>query len=104
MNMRSSSAATGVKRSAPQVAYYSYWGRASRSGRGAVGTEDLRDSRETLRVGDKFSFMCMQGIFFVQDSAVSLSTLSLIFIYILIRLHSPPPAESVSTVLGWSLK
>jgi len=66
--------------------------------------EDLRDSRETLRVGDKFSFMCMQGIFFVQDSAVSLSTLSLIFIYILIRLHSPPPAESVSTVLGWSLK
>ena len=52
--------------------------------------EDLRDSRETLRVGDKFSFMCMQGIFFVQDSAVSLSTLSLFFIYIDKVTLSPP--------------
>ena len=56
----------------PQVACYSYWGRASRFGLGTVGTEDLRDSRETLRVGDKLSFMCMQGIFFVHDFAVSI--------------------------------
>ncbi len=91
MNMRSSSAATGVKRSVPQVAYYSYWGRTSRSGRGEVGTEDLRDSRETLRVGDKLSFMCMQGIFFVHDSAVSIKhSLSHFYIYIDKVTLSPP--------------
>ena len=84
----------------PQVAYYSYWGRASRSGLGKVGTEDLRDSRETLRVGDKF-FLCVSRAFSLYMTLLFLlSTLSLIYIYILIRLHSPPPAESVSTALG----
>ena len=91
MNMRSSSAATGVKRLAPQVACYNDWGRASRFGLGTVGTEDLRDSRETLRVGDKLSFMCMQGIFFVHDFAVSIKhSLSHFYIYIDKATLSPP--------------
>ena len=87
MNMRSSSAGTGVSRSDPQVAYYSYWGRASRSGLGKVGTEDLRDSRETHRVGDKF-FLCVYlGHFLYMTLLFLFSTLSLIFF---IRFHSPP--------------
>ena len=52
--------------------------------------EDLRDSRETLRVGDKFSFRCMQGIFFVQDSAVSLALSLSLYIYIDKVTLSPP--------------
>ena len=90
MNMRSSSAATGVSRSAPQSAYYSYWGRASRSGLGKVGTEDLRDSRETLRVGDKF-FLCVFRAFFVHDLVVSIQySLSHFFLYI-DKVTLPPP-------------
>ena len=60
--------------------------------------EDLRDSRETLRVGDKFFFMCMQGIFFVHDFAVSIKhSLSHFYIYI-DKVTLSPPAESVSIV------
>ena len=96
-NMRSSSAVTGDTRSVPQAAYYSYWGRAYRSGPGEIGTEDPRDSRETLWVGDIPSFFCIFRAHSVRIFITYLVlSLSFFFFY---KAPFSPPAES-GAILG----